>query len=138
MDDGRLRIWAWDFVPLSRPLGARSRHPMMNSVAPVWDGNETWLVLAVPGCLRHFLWFTPYCLPALYIGSVPDAWPGLFFEAFAFEFRLRARAPLFCGIGVLPVALTLAAFAQGVVVGSYIQGYETANRVLRRWRDGRF
>lgn len=35
------------------------RDLMMNSVAPVWDGNETWLVLGVGGCLPFFLWPMP-------------------------------------------------------------------------------
>jgi len=102
----------------------QSRDIMMNSVAPVWDGNETWLVLGGAGLLGAFPLVYSVLLPALYLG-VFLLLAGLIFRGVAFEFRFKARSSkrywsiAFCG------GSTLAAFAQGAVVGSYIQGYET-------------
>src|SRR3546814_13311276 len=71
------------------PVG-EERNKAMNSIAPVWDGNETWLVLGGEGCLRRFrspipsscLRFTPPSLPscwawsfvALHSSSVVGVW----------------------------------------------------------------
>ncbi len=41
--------------------GERDRDVMMNTVAPVWDGNETWLGWAVPGCSGRFRWLIRWC-----------------------------------------------------------------------------
>lgn len=107
-----------------------SRDVMMNSVAPVWDGNETWLVLGGAGLLAAFPLVYSVFLPALYIG-VFLMLAGLIFRGVAFEFRFKSSArnrhwwnkAFFGGSAV-------AAFAQGAVVGTYIQGFETENRVF--------
>ncbi len=44
------------FIP-----GKTDRDVMMNTVAPVWDGNETWLVLGARRCSARFLWPTQWC-----------------------------------------------------------------------------
>ncbi|TVO61635.1 cytochrome d ubiquinol oxidase subunit II [Spiribacter vilamensis] len=106
-----------------------SRDVMMNSVAPFWDGNETWLVLGGAGLLGAFPLVYSVLLPALYLG-VFVLLAGLIFRGVAFEFRFKASrerkgywSAAFCiGSGV-------AALAQGIVVGSYIQGYQTENMV---------
>lgn len=41
--------------------GERDRDVMMNTVAPVWDGNETWLVLGGAGCSARFRWPIRWC-----------------------------------------------------------------------------
>src|SRR5690554_7823515 len=46
-----------------------ARDVMMNSVAPVWDGNETWLILGGAGLLAAFPLVYSVLLPALYIGD---------------------------------------------------------------------
>ena len=109
--------------------GERSRDQMMNSVAPVWDGNETWLVLGGAGLLGAFPMVYSVFLPALYIG-VFLLLAGLIFRGVAFEFRFKARArskawwsAAFAG------GSTVASFAQGAVVGTYIQGFETRGAV---------
>jgi len=105
--------------------GETSRDEMMNSVAPVWDGNETWLILGGAGLLGAFPLVYSILLPALYLG-VFLMLAGLIFRGIAFEFRFKADARTkylwsyaFCGGSIV------AAFAQGCVVGAYIQGFET-------------
>ncbi|GGY81675.1 cytochrome d ubiquinol oxidase subunit II [Marinobacter zhanjiangensis] len=105
-----------------------SRDVMMNSVAPVWDGNETWLVLGGAGLLAAFPLVYSILLPALYIG-VFLMLAGLIFRGVAFEFRFKANTSRYLWNWAFAGGSTVAAFAQGVVVGAYIQGFETANRV---------
>lgn len=105
-----------------------ARDVMMNSVAPVWDGNETWLVLGGAGLLGAFPLVYSILLPALYIG-VFLMLAGLIFRGVAFEFRFKAKSSRYLWNWAFAGGSFLAAFAQGVVVGSYIQGYETEGLV---------
>ncbi len=105
-----------------------SRDVMMNSVAPVWDGNETWLVLGGAGLLAAFPLVYTILLPALYIG-VFLLLAGLIFRGVAFEFRFKARTSRYLWNWAFAGGSTVASFAQGAVVGAYIQGFETANKV---------
>lgn len=101
-----------------------ARDVMMNSVAPIWDGNETWLVLGGVGLLAAFPLVYSILLPALYIG-VFLMLAGLIFRGVAFEFRFKARTSRYLWNWSFAGGSLLAAFAQGAVVGTYIQGYET-------------
>ena len=104
--------------------GEAARDDMMNSVAPVWDGNETWLVLVGAGLLAAFPLVYSIYLPALYIG-VFLMLAGLIFRGVAFEFRFKAgpdSRPLW-NIA-FAAGSAVAGFAQGVVVGAYIEGFE--------------
>ena len=105
-----------------------ARDVMMNSVAPVWDGNETWLVLGGAGLLGAFPLVYSILLPALYIG-VFLMLAGLIFRGVAFEFRFKAKTSRYLWNWAFAGGSYLAAFAQGVVVGSYIQGYKTEGLV---------
>ncbi|WP_445157811.1 cytochrome d ubiquinol oxidase subunit II [Halomonas sp. E14] len=109
-----------------------ARDVMMNTVAPVWDGNETWLVLGGAGLLAAFPLVYTVFLPALYIGVFLMV-AGLVFRGVAFELRFKSRRDrrnrrlwnlAFSG------GSAVAAFAQGAVVGTYIQGFETQNGVF--------
>ena len=102
------------------------RDVMMNTIAPVWDGNETWLVLGGGGLLAAFPLAYAVLLPALYL-PVTLMLAGLILRGVAFEFRLRGRARgkrfwtwAFTGGSVL------ATLAQGFVLGGFIQGVKTA------------
>jgi len=105
-----------------------ARDVMMNSVAPVWDGNETWLVLGGAGLLGAFPLVYSILLPALYIG-VFLMLAGLIFRGVAFELRFKAKTSRYLWNWAFAGGSYLAAFAQGVVVGSYIQGYKTEGLV---------
>ena len=104
-----------------------SRNLVMNSIAPIWDGNETWLVLGGLALLAAFPLAFAIIVPALYF-PVLVMLLALVFRGVAFEFRFRDVEHKtfwdhgFCyGSGV-------AAFAQGVMLGSYIQGFKIEGR----------
>ncbi len=101
-----------------------ARDVMMNSVAPIWDGNETWLVLGGVGLLAAFPLVYAVFLPALYLG-VFLMLAGLIFRGVAFEFRFKARRSKPAWNHAFAAGSALAAFAQGAVVGAYIEGFET-------------
>lgn len=103
-----------------------ARDVMMNSVAPVWDGNETWLILGGAGLLAAFPLVYAVFLPALYIG-VFLLLAGLIFRGIAFEFRFKARTSKYLWNWSFAIGSTVAAFAQGAVVGAYIQGFNVEN-----------
>lgn len=103
-----------------------SRDVMMNSVAPVWDGNETWLVLGGAGLLAAFPLVYSVLLPALYIG-VFLMLAGLIFRGVAFEFRFKAKRYRYMWNWAFAGGSMVAAFAQGAVVGAYIQGFNTVD-----------
>ena len=105
----------------------QARDAMMNSVAPIWDGNETWLILGGAGLLAAFPLVYAVFLPALYIG-VFLMLAGLIFRGVAFEFRFKANTSRWIWDRAFNVGSTVAAFAQGAVVGAYIQGFEVENR----------
>ena len=104
-----------------------SRNLVMNSVAPVWDGNETWLVLGGLGLLAAFPLAFAVILPAVYF-PILAMLLALVFRGVAFEFRYRdaERRGLwdhgFC------YGSAVAAFAQGVVLGAFIQGFRVEGR----------
>ena len=106
------------------------RDVMVDTVAPVWDGNETWLVLGGAGLLAAFPLAYSVVLTAFYLPLVLML-VGLIFRGVAFEFRVRARPGRrrvwdwsFC------LGSYVATFFQGVVLGAYINGIPV--------REGRF
>lgn len=104
----------------------QARDVMMNSVAPVWDANETWLVLGGAGLLAAFPLVYSVFLPALYIG-VFLMLAALIFRGVAFEFRFKAKKSRYLWNWAFAGGSFIATFAQGAVVGTYIQGFETEN-----------
>lgn len=104
------------------------RDVMMNTVAPVWDGNETWLVLGGAGLLAAFPLAYAVVLSALYLPLILML-IGLVFRGVAFEFRFKAREherhiwdKAFIGGSLV------ATFFQGVALGAYIKGIPVAGR----------
>ncbi len=98
------------------------RDVMMDTVAPIWDGNETWLVLGGGGLFAAFPAAYGALMPALYI-PVLLMLLALILRGVAFEFRLRGRrrgkrfwTAAFAGGSIV------ATFAQGLVLGGFIQG----------------
>src|SRR5208337_4704385 len=65
------------------------RDRMMNSIAPFWDGNETWLVLSGGGLFAAFPLAYAILMPALYMPVILMLL-GLIFRGVAFEFRFKA------------------------------------------------
>jgi cytochrome bd ubiquinol oxidase subunit II len=105
----------------------QSRDLLMNSIAPIWDGNETWLVLGAVGLFAAFPVAFAIIVPASYF-PILLMLLALIFRGVAFEFRYRdADHRTFWDYGFAGGS-ALAAFAQGVVLGSFIQGYHIEGR----------
>jgi cytochrome bd ubiquinol oxidase subunit II len=100
---------------------------MMNSVAPVWDGNETWLVLGGGGLLAVFPLAYATVLPALYAPLIAMLL-GLILRGVAFEFRWRTKRGQFLWDWAFAGGSMIAAFAQGLALGALVQGIPIANR----------
>ena len=101
----------------------------MNAIAPVWDGNETWLVLGGVGLLAAFPLAFAIIIPALYF-PIAVMLLSLVFRGVAFEFRFRdAERRTFWDHGFFCGSL-VATFAQGVMLGAFIQGFRVDGRVF--------
>jgi len=104
------------------------RDVIMNSVAPVWDGNETWLVLGGGGLMAAFPLAYAVLMPALYTPIIAML-VGLIFRGVAFEFRWRTTQS---GRNRWDVAFAggsgLATLAQGVALGAILQGIHVEGR----------
>jgi len=106
----------------------RERGVMMNSVAPVWDGNETWLVLGGGGLFAVFPLAYAIVMPALYM-PITLMLLALVFRGVSFEYRWRTNR----WKGVWDMAFfggsLVAAFSQGIALGALVQGIEVTGRV---------
>jgi len=108
------------------PVGTQ-RDQAMNAIAPVWDGNETWLVLGGGGLLAAFPLAYAIILPALY-APLTAMLLALIFRGVAFEFRWRdARHRRFWDAGFF-VGSIAATFAQGITLGALVEGIEVSGR----------
>jgi cytochrome bd ubiquinol oxidase subunit II len=103
------------------------RDQAMNSVAPVWDGNETWLILGGGGLMAAFPLAYAVVMPALY-APITAMLLGLIFRGVAFEFRWRTVRGKFLWDWSFALGSLIAAIAQGIALGALIQGIPVANR----------
>ena len=111
------------------------RDQMMNSIAPVWDGNETWLVLGGGGLFAAFPLAYATLLPALYV-PLTAMMLGLVFRGVAFEFRWRTIRGRDAWDFAFFAGSTIAAFSQGVALGAFIQGTKVVGRAYAGgWYD---
>ncbi|MDC8754477.1 cytochrome d ubiquinol oxidase subunit II [Erythrobacter sp. sf7] len=113
----------------------RERDRAMNSIAPVWDGNETWLVLGGGGLFAAF--------PLAYAVILPATYPliiamllGLVFRGVAFEYRWRDPAHQKFWDMAFTGGSFVAALAQGMTLGALLQGIEVEGRAYAgSWWD---
>jgi len=105
----------------------RERDVMMNTVAPVWDGNETWLVLGGAGLFAAFPVVYSAVLSALYL-PLTLMLVGLIFRGVAFELRAKANRTRHLWDLAFIAGSATATFFQGVALGTYIQGIPVVNR----------
>jgi cytochrome d ubiquinol oxidase subunit II len=104
-----------------------SRNLIMNSIAPIWDGNETWLILGGVGLMAAFPLAFAIIIPAVYF-PIAIMLLSLVFRGVAFEFRYRdAERKGFWDYGFSWGSI-LATFAQGIVLGAFIQGFKVEGR----------
>lgn len=99
-----------------------ARSLMMNSVAPIWDGNETWLVMGGVGLLVAFPLAYAIVMPAFYLPVIVMLL-ALVFRGIAFEFRTVSHSKVGWSFAFI-VGSTLAAFSQGIILGGLIQGID--------------
>lgn len=105
----------------------KERHLAMNTIAPVWDGNETWLVLGGGGLFAVFPLAYAIIMPALY-PLIIAMLLGLIFRGVAFEFVHRTkRMQGFWEFGFWAGSLT-ASIAQGMSLGTLVQGIMISGR----------
>ena len=111
--------------PFAKSEGDRDQ--MMNSVAPVWDGNETWLVLGGGGLFAVFPLAYAVIMPALYM-PIMLMLLALVFRGVSFEYRWRTER----WKGVWDMAFFggsfVAALCQGIALGALVQGIEVTDR----------
>src|SRR5215211_9512002 len=138
-------IWAW-FIAFAVALyviadgfdlgvgilfkAARSenwRDRMMYSVAPIWDGNETWLVLGGGGLFAVFHLAYAMLMPALYV-PILLMLIALIFRGVAFEFRFKSERSKRLWDYSFHYGSLVATFAQGVVLGTFVQGFKVSGR----------
>jgi len=106
----------------------RSRDQMMNSIAPFWDGNETWLVLGGGGLFAAFPLAYAVLMPAFYLPII-FMLLGLIFRGVAFEFRFKASGWARRGWDyAFHFGSLTAAFMQGMVLGTFIHGIAVEGR----------
>src|SRR6266446_4445614 len=104
----------------------RERDQMMNSIAPFWDGNETWLVLGGAGMMIVFPLAYSIILPAVYLPIIIMLL-ALVFRGVAFEFRWIGVTSKRYWTFAFAAGSVLAAFCQGLILGSLIQGIKVEN-----------
>jgi cytochrome bd ubiquinol oxidase subunit II len=111
------------------------RDTMMNSVAPVWDGNETWLVLGGGGLLAAFPLAYAIVLPAFY-APLTAMLIGLILRGVAFEFRWKTERAKWVWDWSFFDGSLLAALAQGISLGALVQGIPILQRAyVGGWWD---
>ena len=108
------------------PVG-KERDTAMNSVAPVWDGNETWLVLGGGGLMAAFPLAYAIVLPALYAPLIAMLL-GLVLRGVAFEFRWRDPGHRRLWDFAFTAGSLIATFAQGIALGALLQGITVEGR----------
>ena len=105
------------------------RDKMMNSIAPFWDGNETWLVLGGGGLFAAFPVAYSIIMPALYIPVILMLL-GLIFRGVAFEFRFKSNRSRFLWDLAFHFGSLTAALMQGIILGNFVQGIEVEGRAF--------
>jgi cytochrome d ubiquinol oxidase subunit II len=111
------------------------RDVIMNSVAPVWDGNETWLVLGGGGLMAAFPLAYAILMPALYTPMIAML-VGLIFRGVAFEFRWRSQRERNRWDLAFTGGSLVAALAQGIALGAILQGVHVdARHYAGGWWD---
>lgn len=105
------------------------RNLIMDSIAPVWDGNETWLVLGSIGLLAAFPLAFAIIIPAIYF-PILVMLLALIFRGVAFEFHYRNTDHATFWDHAFSIGSLVATFAQGIVLGAFIQGFAVEGRAF--------
>ncbi|WP_319574224.1 cytochrome d ubiquinol oxidase subunit II [uncultured Desulfobacter sp.] len=103
---------------------------MMQSIAPFWDGNETWLVMGGGGLFAAFPLAYAILMPAFYIPVILMLL-GLILRGVSFEFRFKAhdRSKKRWGY-VFHLGSLVATLTQGMILGAFVQGVSVTGRTF--------
>ena len=102
------------------------RETAIATIKPVWDANQTWLVLGGGGVFAAFPLAYAILMPAVYAPLIAMLL-GLIFRGVAFKFRARTSRIWLWDFAFF-AGSTLAAFAQGVILGAVLQGVKVSGR----------
>jgi cytochrome d ubiquinol oxidase subunit II len=102
----------------------KSRNLVMNAIAPVWDGNETWLILGGVGLLAAFPLAFAIIIPGVYF-PVTLMLLAMIFRGVAFEFRFRDAEHRGLWDHGFCLGSVIATLSQGIILGAFIQGFTT-------------
>lgn len=100
----------------------QDRDTMMNSIAPVWDGNETWLVFGGAMLYGAFPKVYGLLLPILYM-PIMLMLIALIFRGVSFEFRFKAKRSKPIWNWTFAISSVAATFFQGIILGAFVQGF---------------
>ena len=106
----------------------KNRSRMMNSIAPFWDGNETWLVLGGGGLFAAFPVAYGIIMTGLYLPVIFMLF-GLIMRGVAFEFRFKATSHRYVWYSFVFVVSVVATVAQGSMLGALLPGVDPCNRL---------
>jgi cytochrome d ubiquinol oxidase subunit II len=104
----------------------KDRGIMVSTVLPVWDGNQTWLVLGGASLYGAFPMAFSLLMPSLYLPMFVMV-IGLLFRGITFEFRLKATRALRWWDSLFSLSSIIVTFTQGLVLGTFIKGYELSS-----------
>lgn len=104
-----------------------ARDTAIASIAPIWDGNETWLILGGAVLFAAFPLAYAIALPAFYVPIMALLF-ALIFRGVAFEFRIKARTTRRWWNRAFSMGSTLAAFSQGLLLGGLLEGVKIEGR----------
>ena len=99
---------------------------MMNSIAPVWDGNETWLVFGGAMLYGAFPQVYGTLLPLLYMPIMLMV-IALIFRGVSFEFRFKANRSKPIWNWSFAIGSICATFFQGIILGCFIEGFKVTD-----------
>ena len=102
------------------------RHAILSAVAPVWDGNETWLVVSGVVLWAAFPLVYSILMPAFYLPVLLEV-GGLILRGVAFEYRRQTEQMRWVWDASFAGGSLVAAFMQGVIVGALVEGIPVAN-----------
>ncbi|WP_102960001.1 cytochrome d ubiquinol oxidase subunit II [Mangrovicella endophytica] len=104
-----------------------NRDTAMNSVAPIWDGNETWLILGGGGLFAVFPLAYAIIMPAIYAPIIAMLL-ALIFRGVAFEYRFKTVRGRFLWDASYFIGSVVAALSQGIALGTLVQGIDVSGR----------
>lgn len=105
------------------------RTVMLNTIAPVWDGNATWLIFGGACLYAAFPVAYSTLLPILYMPMMIML-AALIFRGIAFEFRFKSQEHRYFWDMAFAGGSILVAFSQGVILGTFIQGFEPGKTII--------